>query len=159
MGLLSAGAFAEELSVEQIIETLRPPANSRMGIAVEAAAVDEKISHTVNLYVNFAYNSALLEQDARITLDRLAAALKDDRLVEWEFLIGGHTDAVGSDAYKLLHSERRAMAVEEYLVKMHGISEKRLIEKGFGESLLNVGEPADGVNCRVQVTTLALPAQ
>jgi outer membrane protein OmpA-like peptidoglycan-associated protein len=156
---------AQDLTTEEIVQMLRPPASSRSlgktrGIAVENGEINEKTSPTVNLYVNFAYKSAELEQDAMITLDRLAAALKDDRLIEWEFLIGGHTDAVGSDAYNLALSERRALSVKRYLIDAHGITEERLIEKGFGEKrLLNPGYPEDGVNRRVQITTLALPAQ
>jgi outer membrane protein OmpA-like peptidoglycan-associated protein len=156
---------AQDLTTEEIVQMLRPPASSRSlgktrGIAIENGEVTEKTSPTVNLYVNFAYNSAELEQDARIVLDRLAAALADDRLVEWDFLIGGHTDAVGSDAYNLNLSEQRALSVKQYLTYKHGISEQRLVEKGFGEKrLLNSNFPDDGVNRRVQITTLALPSQ
>lgn len=156
---------AQELSTEEIIQILRPPANSRSlgktrGIAIENGEVNEKTSPTVNLYVNFAYKSAELDQDARIVLDRLAAALSDDRLVEWDFLIGGHTDAVGSDGYNLTLSDRRALSVKNYLVQVHGISERRLIEKGFGESrLLNPSLPDDGINRRVQISTLAILGQ
>lgn len=156
---------AQDLSTEEIVQMLRPAANSRSlgktrGIAIENGMVSEKTSPTVNLYVNFEYKSAELDQDARILLDRLAAALKDNRLVEWEFLIGGHTDAVGGDQYNLVLSERRALSVKQYLIEVHGISEQRLIEKGFGEKrLLTPEHPEDGVNRRVQITTLALPAQ
>ena len=156
---------AGELTTEEIIQALRPPATARSigktrGIAIEGGAINEKTSPTVNLYVNFEYKSAELGTDARIVLDRLADALKDDRLVEWDFLIGGHTDAVGSDAYNLTLSEERALAVKEYLVNVRGISEQRLVEKGFGEKrLLNRDNPDAGVNRRVQITTLALPPQ
>lgn len=165
LALSPSTAKAQDLSTEEIIELLRPPANSRSlgktrGIAIESGEITEKTSPTVNLYVNFEYKSAELEQDARIVLDRLAAALRDDRLVEWEFLIGGHTDAVGSETYNLNLSDRRALSVKRYLTEVHGISEQRLIEKGFGEKrLLNPNNPEDGVNRRVQITTLALPAQ
>jgi outer membrane protein OmpA-like peptidoglycan-associated protein len=158
-------AAAEDLSTEQIIEMLRPPANARSisrtkGIEVDASSVDEETSPTVNLYVNFSYKSAELQQDARITLDRLAVALKDNRLADWDFLIGGHTDAVGGDSYNVDLSERRALAVRNYLITAHGISGDRLIDKGFGESrLLDRRNPNDGVNRRVQITTLAIPGQ
>ena len=162
-GLSGGLCKADDLTTEDIVKMLRPPANSRSigktrGIAIENGTVNEKSSPTVNLYVNFAYKSAELEQDARINLDRLAAALKDDRLVDWDFLVGGHTDAVGSDAYNLDLSERRALAVKSYLINVRGIPEQRLIEKGFGEKrLLDPEHPDDGVNRRVQITTLSLP--
>jgi outer membrane protein OmpA-like peptidoglycan-associated protein len=158
-------SYADDLSTEDIIQALRPPATARSlgktrGIAIEEGTVNDKTSPTVNLYVNFAYKSLELDQDAKNVLDRLAAALKDDRLVEWDFLVGGHTDAVGSDAYNLNLSEGRALAVKNYLVNVRGISEQRLVERGFGERrLLNPGNPDAGVNRRVQITTLALPPQ
>jgi outer membrane protein OmpA-like peptidoglycan-associated protein len=157
--------LADELSTEDIVKMLRPPANSRSigktrGIAIENGTVNENTSPTVNLYVNFAYKSADLEQDAMITLDKLADALSDGRLADWDFLIGGHTDAVGGDAYNLDLSERRALAVKNYLINTRGIAEQRLIEKGFGEKrLLDSANPNNGVNRRVQITTLALPGQ
>jgi outer membrane protein OmpA-like peptidoglycan-associated protein len=93
-------------------------------------------------------------------LDNLAAALKDERLAVFDFLIGGHTDAVGSDAYNQKLSEKRAWAVKKYLMSRHSVSAQRLIEKGFGEArLLKPNEPFDGINRRVQITTLAIPTQ
>lgn len=162
---IPTGGYADELSTEEIIKALRPPATARTlgktrGIAIEEGTVSDKTSPTVNLYVNFAYKSAELDEDAKNVLDRLADALNDDRLVEWDFLIGGHTDGIGSDAYNLNLSEARALAVKSYLVNVRGISEQRLVEKGFGEKrLLNPDNPNAGVNRRVQITTLALPPQ
>jgi outer membrane protein OmpA-like peptidoglycan-associated protein len=93
-------------------------------------------------------------------LDRLAAALKDERLARLDFLIGGHTDAVGSDQYNERLSEQRAASVKEYLVERSGIQAHRLVDKGFGESrLLDSKHPLDGVNRRVQIITLATPEQ
>ena len=162
--LLPMSVSAEDLSTEKMIQMLRPPAGARSlgttrGIGVEGDTAVNKTSPTVNLYVNFDYKSADLGQDARITLDRLVAALKDHRLIEWDFLIGGHTDAVGSDRYNLQLSDRRAVAVRNYLVS-HGIADQRLVEKGFGETrLLDTQNPTDGVNRRVQITTLAVTPQ
>ena len=107
---------------------------------------------SVNLYVNFAYDSVELQSDARITLDRLGAALKDDRLTTFSFSIVGHTDAKGSDEYNQKLSERRAAAVERYLVEHFGIAPSRLTSKGMGKvQLLDPSHPEDGVNRRVQV--------
>ena len=165
LSIMAGPAASDSLTTEQIIEKLRPPANSRSlsktrGIKVEVGSVDETRNPTVNLYVNFAYNSAVLEQDAKITLDRLGAALSDSRLADWEFLIGGHTDAKGGVSYNLDLSDRRAAAVRDYLISEYSISERRLIDKGFGESrLLDPAHPNDGVNRRVQITTLAIPQQ
>lgn len=65
-------------------------------------------------------------------LDALAAKLTADNrigLVE----IQGHTDSRGADAYNLQISEKRAKAIETYLVDK-GVSPKRLRAKGYGET-------------------------
>jgi outer membrane protein OmpA-like peptidoglycan-associated protein len=167
--LLSTGlvqfAHANDLTTEELIQLLRPMSKTRSlkpyrGITVEEAISENASSPTVNLYVNFEYDSAELKQDTLIMLDNLAAALKDERLAVFDFLIGGHTDAVGSDAYNQKLSEKRAWAVKKYLMSRHSVSAQRLIEKGFGEArLLKPNEPFDGINRRVQITTLAIPTQ
>jgi len=47
--------------------------------------------------------------------------------------IGGHTDSDGSDATNLRLSERRALAVAEYLQAL-GIPDDRFVIRGYGES-------------------------
>lgn len=161
---LTEFAQAEDLNTEQIIQQLRPTSKTRSlkpsrGISVEEAAKDAS-GPTLNLYINFEYNSADLKQDSLITLNNLAAALKDDRLSAYDFLIGGHTDAVGSEAFNLKLSEQRAWSVKKYLMSRHSVPGVRLIEKGFGETrLLDPSKPLNGVNRRVQITTLAIPTQ
>ena len=114
---------------------------------------------SVNLYVNFAYNSAELTSDARIILDRLGFALVDDRLKEFAFMIEGHTDAHGSESYNQTLSEQRARAVQRYLIDNFAIAEARLRARGFGKTrLLDPSRPEDGVNRRVQVVNLTAGA-
>lgn len=154
---------AQSVSTEEIIQELSPSKTRSLqpnrGITVEGAEAED-INPSVNLYINFEYNSAVLKQDALITLDHLAAAISDDRLAKYDFLIGGHTDAVGSEAYNQALSELRAKAVKIYLEKKHSIARNRLVDKGFGEQrLLDPQRPLDGANRRVQVTTLVIPKQ
>lgn len=47
--------------------------------------------------------------------------------------VEGHTDSLGSDAYNLKLSQRRANSVRDYLVKK-GIDANRLVTEGYGES-------------------------
>ena len=89
---------------------------------------------SVNLYVNFDFDSADLTSDARITLDRLGYALVDDRLRNFSFMIEGHTDAKGSDDYNQALSERRAQAVRQYLVAQFGIDPGRLAARGIRQA-------------------------
>ena len=75
--------------------------------------------------------SAELYESSLAELDRLVEALQRHPSLRLE--VGGHTDAVGSDADNLDLSERRAKAVYDYLV-LRGVSADRLTYRGYGES-------------------------
>jgi len=47
--------------------------------------------------------------------------------------VEGHTDSVGSDAYNMKLSQRRADAVRDYMVA-HGIAADRITTEAFGET-------------------------
>jgi outer membrane protein OmpA-like peptidoglycan-associated protein len=147
---------AAEATKENIVCALDPkctkPINSR-GITSSGGAPGSSLS--VNLYVNFPYNSVALLADARITLDRLGYALSDNRLGGFKFMISGHTDARGGVEFNKNLSERRAQAVRQYLIVQFGIEPSRLSAQGYGKAqLLDPTHPEDGVNRRVQVQNL-----
>jgi outer membrane protein OmpA-like peptidoglycan-associated protein len=120
------------------------------GVVVEGVVPSEQ-PNSVNIYINFAFNSSELTSDARITLDGLGAALRSPGLQAYSFTIAGHTDAKGGVDFNQKLSERRAAAVRDYLVK-GGVVAERLAAKGYGKSqLLDPEHPEDGVNRRVQV--------
>ncbi len=81
--------------------------------------------------VNFLVNKAELFENAKKILDVVATSLIAHPEVNVE--IGGHTDADGSDAYNLKLSDRRAKAVQDYLVKK-GVPAAQLTAKGYGET-------------------------
>lgn len=64
--------------------------------------------------VFFDPSSATLDRHARAILVALAAELNKPENAGRTFLIGGHTDATGSEAYNQLLSERRAAAVKRF---------------------------------------------
>ena len=74
------------------------------GVVVEGGGEPRPLS--VNLYVNFEFNSAELTSDARNTLDQLGTALRDPKLAAYSFVIAGHTDAVGGAEFNQKLSER-----------------------------------------------------
>ena len=47
--------------------------------------------------------------------------------------IGGHTDVVGTEEYKIVLSGRRAMAIKNYLVE-RGVKQDKVEIKKYGES-------------------------
>jgi outer membrane protein OmpA-like peptidoglycan-associated protein len=123
----------------------------RRGVIVEGVVPSDQ-PNSVNIYINFAYNSAELSSDARITLEGLGKALRSPELDGFNFMIAGHTDAKGGVGFNQQLSERRAAAVREYLTAQFGIPVARLASRGYGKSqLLDPDHPEDGVNRRVQV--------
>lgn len=110
---------------------------------------------SINIKVYFEFDSAILKPEALEVLDNLGEALTSGELKGYRFEIAGHTDAVGSDAYNLDLSERRARAVMDYLVVNFEIDARRIESVGYGESrLLHPDDPEADANRRVQVTRL-----
>ena len=80
--------------------------------------------------VNFKFDSSRIEPSSESILNQAVEALGKASSVTVR--IEGHTDSVGSDAYNLKLSQRRADAVQGYLVE-HGIAGARLTTEGKGE--------------------------
>ena len=98
----------------------------------EVTACQNNLDRITNAgHINFATNSAALDSDSFVTLDRLAAAAKV--CPGMRIAIEGHTDAEGSAEYNQRLSVRRARAVVAYLVKA-GADRKQLEAVGYGLS-------------------------
>jgi outer membrane protein OmpA-like peptidoglycan-associated protein len=93
--------------------------------------------------VNFEFDSAVLTPVSKEILNRVASSLSRSEysVTRWE--VAGHTSRVGSDAWNQSLSQRRAVAVRVYLVS-RGVSDSRLVAKGYGESNPKYPESADG---------------
>jgi len=117
-----------------------------------AKLVEESKSPNVDVQILFAFDSAEILPEARPALDELGKALSDPKLAGGTFLIAGHTDAKGSDAYNLGLSQRRASSVKAFLVETYHVDGGRLSVIGFGEEQLkNKEDPLADENRRVQI--------
>jgi outer membrane protein OmpA-like peptidoglycan-associated protein len=81
--------------------------------------------------VHFAFNSAVLRDADKPVLDEAVATLKANPGVK--IAVNGYCDAIGSFAYNLRLSQRRADAVATYL-EQQGIPADRLVAQGFGKT-------------------------
>ena len=114
-----------------------------------AAAAPKKIAELKSAHFDF--NKAILKPEGKSELDHAAEALKAEPALK--ATIEGHTDSVGSDAYNMKLSERRANAARDYLVSQ-GIDAGRITTQGFGESkpvASNDTEEGRAQNRRVEV--------
>ena len=94
-----------------------------------------------NIYYDL--NKATIRPDAALELDKVAALLKKYPAMNIE--MRSHTDSRATASYNKTLSTNRAKAAVAYL-KAKGISPKRMIAKGYGESL-PLNKCKDGVNC------------
>lgn len=107
--------------------------------------------------VFFDFDRAEITQQARRLLDPMGEALKDASMINYSFVLVGHTDAKGNDGYNLALSDRRAAAVKNYLVERFGIDANRLYSYGRGRQVLkNPADPFAAENRRVQIINRGL---
>ena len=129
---------------------LRPGAASMATAPAPAPAAPAKPA-SINMQINFEYNSAEIAGSSEKTMATLAKALASPQLEGRKFTVIGHTDASGSAAYNKALSDRRAAAVRRYLTE-NGVAASRLKAVGKGESqLLNTDDPNAGENRRVEI--------
>ncbi len=99
----------------------------------------------------FDFDKAEIRPENRELLSRIAGILLASH--GYGLYVYGYTDDVGTDAYNLDLSERRAKAVRDYLVES-GISPSLLTHKGFGKSNprnQNTTAQAREMNRRVEI--------
>jgi OmpA-OmpF porin, OOP family len=114
------------------------------------AAAEKAQASSLSLPIQFGFDSAQILPQARIHLEALAEGIK--LLPETQaVVIEGHTDALGAEQYNLDLSNRRALAVKNYLARNHGIDQSRLRIEAHGESKpLIIQDPFAPDNRRVQ---------
>jgi outer membrane protein OmpA-like peptidoglycan-associated protein len=138
------------------IETLRRQSHRSLSSGDrERIAPIVKDRRTVDLEVYFDYNSARLTAQAVPQLNELGLTMAEPVFKDATFLIGGHTDAKGGNAFNQFLSERRAEAVKRFLVGKFHLTAANLLTAGYGkQQLKNAAEPFSGENRRVQVSNL-----
>jgi outer membrane protein OmpA-like peptidoglycan-associated protein len=107
---------------------------------------------SIDLEVNFDYNSDNIGSKAVPQVTALGDALASSDLKGSTFILAGHTDAKGSETYNQGLSERRAEAVKRFLAEKYGIDASNLVTVGYGKAQLkNPSGPFASENRRVQV--------
>jgi len=93
--------------------------------------VGEGIAVTFSSGILYPFNSTEILPAGKQNLQELANSL--EKYPNSDVLIVGHTDSVGTDAYNLDLSQRRALAASAYLQSL-GVPASRLKTAGKGES-------------------------
>ena len=117
----------------ELAERERDQAIEAMRELGKVAKQDRSLVLTMPAEVMFADDSATLLPTAKDKLDQLAKTLQELG-TEQSFVIEGHTDSRGSDAYNHKLSQLRAMAVRGYLID-RGVDPDRITAIGRGEDV------------------------
>ena len=150
---VDTGAQAREAS---FVDTLRNRKTRSLSLGereeiAELAATKPKI----DLEIRFDYNSADISRNAMPAVQELGKALSDASLKDSTFVVAGHTDAVGGEAYNQDLSERRADTIKKYLTEKYGLNGANLVTVGYGKTKpKDPTAPLDPVNRRVQVVNM-----
>lgn len=144
LALLEAEDYAHRFSLRQIREIKR----------VRDLAPTIDVSN-----VTFDTGSAAIRKSEARKLQRLGRTMRE--LIEENpaeiFLIEGHTDAVGSDAYNLALSDRRAESLARALAEFYDIPPENMIVQGYGEKELKIVTEGDERANRRAVVRIITP--
>jgi outer membrane protein OmpA-like peptidoglycan-associated protein len=153
MLLCSPGTgHAQEFTADEVASFFAADLQKTRGICVgsDEECAEKLAPAPFDMLVTFELNSDQLTPEAQANLKEMAGALADDRLRDAKFLVEGHTDALGAEAYNDKLSERRALRVAEFLVAQ-GVAADRLTSLGLGEGNPRTEDPFDPLNRRVEM--------
>ena len=147
---------AAQAKEAHFVDTLRNRKSRSLSLGerqeiAELAATKPKI----DLEIRFDYNSADISRSSVQAVEELGKALSNPTLKGSTFVVAGHTDAIGGDAYNQDLSERRADTIKKYLTEKYGLAGSDLVTVGYGKTKpKDPNAPTDPVNRRVQVVNM-----
>ena len=120
------------------------------------APAPPKVIDKMTLHVLFAFDKAILTEADVTELQKAVTFVK--KYPGAKIRLDGYTDSIGTDAYNIKLSERRAEAVKNYLIKEAGIDSSKITAVGHGKAdpVAN-NKTAEGraENRRVEVSILS----
>jgi outer membrane protein OmpA-like peptidoglycan-associated protein len=157
---LSVGPQADPVAVAaegRFVQTIRGRSTRSLSNSErEEIATIAKDKPNIDLEINFDYNSADISAKSLPSVQALGKALTNPDLKGSTFIVAGHTDAAGGEAYNQDLSERRADSIKRYLTDKFGIAGADLVTVGYGKTKLkDPANPLAEVNRRVQVVNMA----
>ena len=118
------------------------PANAVEGCDAVTKAAPASAKVTLQAETLFDFDKAVIKPEGKVALDSLIQQIKGYNL---DLVVAvGYTDRIGSNAYNLKLSQRRAQSVQEYLVNK-GIPTPNVYADGKGKA-----NPVTGDTCKGQ---------
>ena len=115
-------------------ETRVENAETKAGTALDRLdhlQLERRLTLNLKEGANFALNSSALTADSKRQIDGFLSDLgsADDKL----FLVAGHTDSTGPDAYNYELGQQRAGSVAQYLITQKGIDPLQVTTVSYGK--------------------------
>jgi outer membrane protein OmpA-like peptidoglycan-associated protein len=141
-----AGQIAENTALANDARAKAEAAQNQADAAYKAAALANNRINGLDDYdtirtipVLFKVNSSLIDATAKQTMDEAAAWAKGEKAKGnangWLVQVVGFADTTGKTAKNRALSDRRAKAVIQYLVGVHNLDLRRLVQPfGYGDS-------------------------
>jgi len=133
------------LTVSQVTRGLKNRAISLLGGNARSS---------VNIAINFKYDSVEVTEESIENISVLAQALADDEVAMDKVSLVGHTDLQGDSSYNLSLSKKRAQHIAELLSEKNPKLKSRLNVEGAGESeplYEGSGEDVNRLNRRIEI--------
>jgi len=139
-------AFIDEIDDEELEDYLVTAPRRKVPRRYTVAEIEEEPEIRTAMpaieidNIHFGFNEAFLREEEVENLDRIAEVVEKILAAHPDevFMIEGHTDAVGSDAYNLKLSRERAQAVKKALTSYYAIAPRNLVTAGYGERYLKI---------------------
>ncbi len=143
-------ALLRQQALDNIAQNPGDNATTALPLAAQLAKLRQ-----FNVEIVFDFDSATIRPESYETIGLMADALHHPYLLQYRFLVIGHTDAKGDRKYNLELSQKRADSIREALTTTFRVDPARLDAVGLGEEQLR--DPADPyaqVNRRVQLINI-----
>jgi len=143
-------ALLRQQALDNITQNPGDNATTALPLAAQLAKLRQ-----FNVEIVFDFDSATIRPESYETIGLMADALHHPYLLQYRFLVIGHTDAKGDRKYNLELSQKRADSIREALTTTFRVDPARLDAVGLGEEQLR--DPADPyaqVNRRVQLINI-----
>ena len=115
-----------------------------------------KVIDRMTLLLHFDFNKSVIKNVDKPLLKKAIASIKE--YPKSSVKLEGHTDSIGTEKYNQALSERRAAAVENYIVEEGGIYKSKISSIGYGETkpvASNKTKEGRAKNRRVEVLILS----
>lgn len=143
LSLSFAQSDSDFVSISDITQALNP---------LENIANYGGVRMSIDLNIQFEFNSAQLRTGADAQVKALGEAISQGELKHCKIKLIGHTDASGTAKVNLALSQKRANSVKTFIVNNYDVNADNLVAIGKGESSLLSGlPPYDARHRRVEI--------